>query len=53
MGCYYEGLLRLCGFENDEIEREKPRIDKALQRLRLGPGDIKAKGTDRPGLGQG
>jgi len=42
MGCYYEGLLRLCGFENDEIEREKPRIDKALQRLRLGPGDIKA-----------
>jgi len=41
MANYYDGLLELCGFEDDEINKEKPRIDKAFHRLELGPDDMK------------
>jgi benzoyl-CoA reductase/2-hydroxyglutaryl-CoA dehydratase subunit BcrC/BadD/HgdB len=35
----YTGLLKLCGFEDAEIERERPRIDKAFKKLDIGPED--------------
>ena len=41
MANYYNALLNLCGFENDEIEKEKPRIEKSFQKLNLGPEDMK------------
>ncbi len=41
MADYYDELLKLCGFEDHEIEKERPRIEKAFQRLELGPDDIK------------
>ena len=41
MADYYDELLKLCGFEDDDIKREKPRIDQAFQRLELGPEDMK------------
>ncbi|HEX75308.1 MAG TPA: 2-hydroxyacyl-CoA dehydratase [Dehalococcoidia bacterium] len=40
MANYYDELLKLCGFEDDEIKREKPRIDKAFQKLEIGPADM-------------
>lgn len=40
MAHYYDGLLHLCGFEDEEIEKEKPRIEKSFQRLELGPEDM-------------
>ncbi len=36
----YTELLTLCGFEPDEIERERPRIDKAFKILELGEEDF-------------
>ena len=41
MANYYDELLKLCGFEDDEIKKEKPRIDQTFQRLELGPEDMK------------
>ena len=41
MANYYDELLYLCGFEDDEIKKEKPRIDKSFQRLELGPEDMR------------
>ena len=41
MAHYYDELLKLCGFEGDEIDREKPRIDRVFQRLELVPDDMK------------
>lgn len=41
MANYYDELLTLCGFESDDINRERPRIDKAFQKLELGPEDMK------------
>jgi hypothetical protein len=38
----YEELFRMCGFEANEIEKEKPRIEKALAKLELGPRDIES-----------
>jgi len=38
---YYDELLMLCGFEDSEIKREKPRIDQVFQRLELDPEDMK------------
>ncbi|HEX76096.1 MAG TPA: hypothetical protein G4O12_05885, partial [Dehalococcoidia bacterium] len=40
MANYYDELLKLCGFEDDEIKKEKPRIDKAFQKLGIGPEDM-------------
>jgi hypothetical protein len=37
---YYDEILRLCGFENEDIEEERPRIEKAFERLGIGPGDM-------------
>ena len=37
---YYDELLRLCGFEPEEIEEERPRIEKAFEKLELTPEDI-------------
>ncbi|MDY6881565.1 MAG: 2-hydroxyacyl-CoA dehydratase family protein [Thermodesulfobacteriota bacterium] len=37
----YSELLSLCGFERDEIERERPRIDRAYEILGIGEDDIK------------
>lgn len=42
----YTGLLTLCGFEPDEIEKERRRIDKAFNILGLGPEDFK-RGEER------
>ena len=41
MANYYDELLKLCGFENEEIRKERPRIEKVFQRLELGPEDMK------------
>jgi hypothetical protein len=37
----YTELLKLCGFEPDEIERERPRFDKAFKVLELDEEDFK------------
>jgi hypothetical protein len=37
----YTELFKLCGFETDEIERERPRIDKAFGILGIGQEDVK------------
>ena len=38
---YYDELLKLCGWDDDEINKERPRIDKVFQKLELGPEDMK------------
>jgi len=40
MANYYDRVLNLCGFEDEEIKKEKPRIDKAFQKLEIGPEDM-------------
>jgi benzoyl-CoA reductase/2-hydroxyglutaryl-CoA dehydratase subunit BcrC/BadD/HgdB len=37
---YYDELLRLCGYEPEEIERERPRIERAFEKLEFTPEDI-------------
>jgi len=37
----YTELLKLCGFEDAEIEKERPRVDKAFQKLEIGPEDCR------------
>ena len=41
MANYYDELLKLCGWDDDDIKKEKPRIDKVFQRLELAPEDMK------------
>ena len=41
MANYYDELLKLCGFEDEEIKNERPRIDKAFQKVEIGPEDMK------------
>jgi len=41
MASYYDGLLKLCGFEDDEVEKERPRIEKAFQKIGLDSEDMK------------
>ena len=41
MADYYDELLKLCGFEDGEINQERPRIERAFQKLELGPEDMK------------
>lgn len=36
----YLELFRMCGFEKEEVERERSRIEKAFDRLELGSKDI-------------
>jgi hypothetical protein len=38
---YYDELLKLCGFEDDEIKNERPRIEKAFQKIGLDAEDMK------------
>jgi hypothetical protein len=40
MADYYDDLLKLCGFEDEEIEEERPRIEKTFERLEIGPDDM-------------
>jgi benzoyl-CoA reductase/2-hydroxyglutaryl-CoA dehydratase subunit BcrC/BadD/HgdB len=40
MADYYDELLTLCGFEEKEIEEERPRIEKAFERLGIVPEDM-------------
>ena len=37
---YYDELFKLCGFEEKEIEEERPRIEKTLARLGIVPDDM-------------
>ncbi len=37
---YFDELFKLCGFEDDELEQERSRIEKVLARLGMGPADI-------------
>ena len=37
----YTELFKLCGFEAEEIERQKPRIDKTFEKLGITDEDIK------------
>lgn len=41
MTTYYTELLTLCGFKEDEITRQKQRIETAFEILQLGPEDMK------------
>jgi len=38
---YYDELLKVCGFESDEIDRERSRIQKAFKILNLQSEDMK------------
>jgi hypothetical protein len=40
MANYYDGILKLCGFEDEEIEQERSRIEKSFERLGIGPEDM-------------
>ena len=40
MAEFYDGLLKLCGFDSKEIEQERLRIEKAFERLEIGPVDM-------------
>jgi len=40
MAAYYDNLLRLCGFQAEEVKDERPRIEKAFERLGIGPDDM-------------
>jgi benzoyl-CoA reductase/2-hydroxyglutaryl-CoA dehydratase subunit BcrC/BadD/HgdB len=37
---YYDKLLGLCGYEPDEIKSERPRIERAFEKLEFGKEDI-------------
>ena len=37
---YYDELFLLCGYEPDELEADRKRIEKVLKRLDLGPEDM-------------
>lgn len=42
----YEGLLKLCGFSEEEIRKEGPRIDRAFEKAQIEPKDI-SRGEER------
>jgi hypothetical protein len=42
----YEEFLKLCGYKDEEIKKESPRIDKAFKKLELEAEDIK-RGEER------
>ena len=44
MAFFYDTLFELCGFEAEEVDKERPRIEKAFQRLELGPEDMELAG---------
>jgi hypothetical protein len=40
MGHYYDKLFELCGFEYEEIEMERPRIEASFEKLGISPEDM-------------
>ena len=40
MGNYYDELFKLCGFEDEEIKKERHRIEASFERLGIGPEDM-------------
>ena len=40
MARFYDDLYTLCGYESDEIEEQRPRIEETLKRLEIGPDDM-------------
>jgi hypothetical protein len=40
MADYYDDLLKLCGFEDEETKEERLRIEKTFERLGIGPEDM-------------
>ena len=38
---YYDELLKLCGYEIQDIESERPRLEKAFKKLEFTPEDFK------------
>ncbi len=40
MGNDYDGLLKLCGFEDEEIENERPRIESSFEKLGIVAEDM-------------
>ncbi|MGQ9655036.1 MAG: 2-hydroxyacyl-CoA dehydratase [Thermodesulfobacteriota bacterium] len=36
MAAYYDDVLMMCGFEGHELEGDRPRIERALEKLQLG-----------------
>jgi len=42
MASFYDRLYTLCGYEPEELEKQRPRIEKTLKKLGLGPEDTKA-----------
>ena len=42
MGNYYDELFKLCGFDYEEIEEERPRIEASFEKLGIVPGDMEA-----------
>jgi len=40
MAKYYDELFQLCGFEDEELNQERSRIEKVLSRLGMGPADM-------------
>ena len=41
MASYYNELLQLCGFDNEEIRKERKRIERVFQKLELGSEDMR------------
>jgi len=39
---FYDRSYTLCGYEPEELEKQRPRIEQTLKRLGLGPEDTKA-----------
>jgi benzoyl-CoA reductase/2-hydroxyglutaryl-CoA dehydratase subunit BcrC/BadD/HgdB len=37
---YYDNLLKLCGYEPEEIERERPRVERTFEKAELTPEDV-------------
>ena len=37
---FYDKLFTLCGFSPEELEAERPRIERTLEKLEIGPADI-------------
>ena len=42
MAKFYDSLYSLCGYETEELEKQRPRIEETLRKLGLGPEDCKA-----------
>ena len=40
MTAYCDGLLRICGFDDDEIAEQGPRIEEVCRKIGIGPQDM-------------